>query len=199
MGKMWKQCQISFSWAPKITAFSDCSHKTKRRFLLARKDMTNLDSESKSRDITLPTKVHLVKAMVFPVVMYGCESWAIKKTELWKIDAFELWCWRRLLDCKEIKPVVPKENKPSIFIGRTRAEAELPILWPSDAKSRLTGKDPNAGKDWRQEENGVREDEMVGWYHWLNGHGFEQTPGYGDGQGSLACCSSWGHKESNMM
>ena len=95
--KQWKQCQISFSWAPKITAFSDCSHKTKRRFLLARKDMTNLDSESKSRDITLPTKVHLVKAKAFSVVMYRCESWTIKKAECRGIDAFELWCWRLLL------------------------------------------------------------------------------------------------------
>ena len=93
--KQWKQCQISFSWAPKITADSDCGHKTKRRFLLARKDMTNLDSES--RDITLPTKAHLVKAKAFSVVMYRCESWTIKKAECRGIDAFELWCWRRLL------------------------------------------------------------------------------------------------------
>ena len=100
--------------------------------------MTDLESIFKSRDITLPTKVHLVKAMIFPVVMYGCESWTIKKAEHQRIDAFELWCWRRLLQrvlCKEIKPVNPKGNQPCIFIGRTVAEAEAPILWPPDVKS----------------------------------------------------------------
>ena len=95
----------------KITADGDCSHEMKRRLLLGRKVMTNLDSIFKSRDITLPTKVHLVKAMVFPVVMYGCESWTIKKAERRRTDAFELWCWRRLLDCKEIQPVHSKGNK----------------------------------------------------------------------------------------
>ena len=100
--------------------------------------MTNLDSIIKSRDITLPTKVHLVKAMVFPVVMYGCESWTIKKAESRRIDAFELWCWRRLLrplDCKEIQPVHPKEDQSRVFFGRTDAEAETPILWPPDVKN----------------------------------------------------------------
>ena len=96
MGKQWKQCQTSFFWGSKITA-DVCSHEIKRRLLLGRKVMTNLDSILKSRDITLPTKVHLVKAMIFPVVMYGCESWTVKKAEPRKIDAFELWCWRRLL------------------------------------------------------------------------------------------------------
>ena len=93
------------------------------------------------------TKVHLVKAMIFPVVMYGCESWTIKKAENQKIDAFELWCWRRLLNCKEIKPVSPKENQSLICIGRTDAETEAPIRWPPDAKSQLIRKDPDAGKD----------------------------------------------------
>ena len=96
-GKQWKQCQTLFFWAPKITADGDCSHEIKRRLLLGRKVMTNLDSILKSRDINLPTKIHLVKAMVFPVVMYGCESWTVKKAEHRKIDTFELWCWRRLL------------------------------------------------------------------------------------------------------
>ena len=120
----------------KITADGDCSHEIKRCLLLGRKVMTNLDSILKSRDITLPTKVHLVKAMVFPVVMYGCESWTIKKAERQRIDTFELWCWRRLenpLDCKEIQPVHPRGDQSWVFIGRT--EAETPILWPSDAKS----------------------------------------------------------------
>ena len=144
--------------------------------LLGRKAMINLDSILKSRDITLPTKFHLVKAMVFPVVMYGCESWTIKKAEHWRIHAFELQCWRTLespLDCKEIQPVYPKGNQSWIFIGRTDAEAETPIFWPPDLKNWLTRKDPDAGKDWRWEEKGLTEDEMVGWHHWLNGHEFE--------------------------
>ena len=129
--------------------------------------MTNLHSILKSRDITLPTKVHLVKAMAFPVVMYGCESWTIKKAERQRIDAFELWCFRRLfespLDCKEIQSVHPKGYQSWVFIGRTDVEAETLILWPSDAKSWLIWKDPDAGKDWRQEEKGTIED------RWLNG------------------------------
>ena len=122
----------------KITADGDCSHEIKRGLLLGRKLMTNLDSILKSRDITLPAKVRLVKAMVFPIVVYGYESWTIKKAECRRIDALELWCWRRLLsplDCKEIQPVHPKGNQSSIFIGRTDAEAETPLLWPSDVKN----------------------------------------------------------------
>ena len=122
--------------------YADCSHgatlHNERRLLLGRKVMTNLDSIFKSRDITLPTKVRLVKAMVFPGVMYGCESWTIKKAEHQRIDAFELWCWRRLespLDCKEIQPVDPKGDQSWVLIGRTDVEAETPVLWPHDAKS----------------------------------------------------------------
>ena len=103
-----------------------------------------------------------------------------------------------LLDCKEIKLVNPKGNQSLIFIGRADTEAETPILWPPDVKSWLTGKDLDAGKDWGQEEKGITEDEMVGWHHRLNGLEFEQALGVGDGQGSLACCSPWGHKESDM-
>ena len=138
--------------------------------------MTNLDSILKSRDITLSTKVHLVKAMVFPVVMYGCESWTVKKAEHRRIDAFELWCWRRLkspLDCKEIQPVHPKGDQAWVFIGRTDAEAETPTLWPPHAKIWLIGKDPDAGRDWGQEEKGTTEDEMAGWRHQLDGHELE--------------------------
>ena len=101
------------------------------------------------------------------------------------------------LNCKEIKPVNPKGNQSRKFIGRTNAEAQTPILWPPDAKNRLTGKNPDAGKDGRQEEKGMTEDEMVGWHHQLDGHEFEQAPGYGDGQGSLACCSPWGRNKSD--
>ena len=122
----------------KTTADADCSHEIKRCLLLGRKVMTNLDSILKSRDTTLPTKFHLVKAMVFPVVMYGCESWTVKKAECRRIDAFELWCWRRLessLDCKEIQPVHSKGDQSWVFIGRTDAKAETPVLWPPHAKS----------------------------------------------------------------
>ena len=120
------------------------------------------------------------------------------KVECWRTDAFELWGWRRLespLDCKETKPVNPKGNQHWIFIGRADAEpeAEAPILWLPDGKNQHIGKDPDAGKDWGQEEKGMTEDEMVGWCHWLNRHEFEQTLGDSDGQGSLACCSPWGH------
>ena len=145
------------------------------------------------------TKVLIVKAMVFLVVKYGCESWTIKKAGRRRIDALELWCWRRLkspLDCKEIQPVRPKDQS-WVFIGRTDVEAETPILWPPDAKSWLIWKDPDAGKDGGQEEKGTTEDEMVGWHHRLDGNGFGWTLGVGDGQGGLACCDSWDHKESD--
>ena len=150
----------------KITAHGDCSHKIKRHLLLGRKVMTNLDSILKSRDITLPTKVCLVKALVFPVVMYGCESWNIKQAEQWRIDAFELWCWKRLLspfDSTEIQPVPPKGNQSWMLIGGTDAEAEIPILWPPDAKSWLIWKDPDSLKDWRQRRRGWQR------MRWLDG------------------------------
>ena len=164
-----------FFGAPKSLQMVTAAMKL-RHLLLGRKVMTNLDSMLRSRVITLPTKVHLVKAMVFSVVMYRCDSWIIKKAEHRRIDAFELWCWRRLeslMDCKEIQLVNPKGNQSWIFIGRTDAEAETPVLWPPDAKNWLIGKDPDAGKDWMQEEKGTTEDEMVGWHHQLNGHEFE--------------------------
>ena len=290
----------------RITADGDCSHEIKRHLLLGRKAMSNQSSMLKSKDITLPTKVCLVKAMVFPVFMYGCESWTIKKAERGRIDAFELWCWRRFLrilwtarrsnqsilkeispeysleglmlklklqyfgylthwkrtwcwerlkaggerddrdemvgwhhwlnghefeqsagvgdgqgglaccspwgrkesntteqlnwtelDSKEIKPVSPKGNQPWIFIGRTDSEAKALKLQSPDANSWLTGKDPDAGKDWQQEEKEMREDEMVGWHHQFNGHEFEEIPGDSEGQGSLVCCNPWGRKESD--
>ena len=162
--------------------------------LLGRKAMTNLDSILKSRDIDLLTKVCLVKAMVFPVVMYGCESWTIKKAEHRRIDTSATVVLQKTLesplDCKEIQPVYPKGDQSWVFIGRTNVEAETPILWPPDAKSWLFGQDPDAGKDWSQEEKGMTEDEMVEWHHQLDGHEFGQVPGVGVGQGSLACYSS---------
>ena len=134
----------------KIIADGDCSHEIKRCLLLGRKVMTNLDSILKSIDITLPTKVRLVKVMVFPVVMNGCESWTIKKAECLKIDAFELWCWRRLespLDFKEIHPVHSEGDQPWDFFGRNDAKAETPIFCPPNMRNGLTGKYPDAGKD----------------------------------------------------
>ena len=124
----------------KITADGDCSHGIKRCLLLGRKVMTNPDNTFKSRDFTLPTKVRLVKAMVFPVVVYGCDTWTVKKDELGRIDVFELWCWRRLLrvpwtDSKEIQPVHSEGDQPWVFFGRNDAKAETPVLWPPHAKS----------------------------------------------------------------
>ena len=139
--------------------------------------------------------------MVFPVVMYGCESWTVRKAQCLKIDAFELWCWRRLLrvpwTARRSYQSILKEMGSGCSIARTDVEAETPILWPPDANSWLLGKDPDAGKDWGQEEKGKTEDEMVGWHHRLNGHGFRWTPGIGDGQEGLACCGSLGHKKSD--
>ena len=187
-------------WGSKITADGDCSHEIKRRSLLGRKAVTNLDSILKSKDITLLIKVHLVKAMVFPVVMYGRETCTTKKSRHRRIDAFELWCWRRLL---RVPWTAWRSNqsilkKVLIFIGRTDAEAETPTLWPPDAKNWLTRKGPDVGKDWRQEK-GIAEDEMIEWHQWLNGHEFEQTPGDVEGQGSLACCSPQGCKELDRL
>ena len=165
----------------KITADSDCSHEIKRCLLLGRKAMTNLDSILKSRNITLPAKVHQVKAMVFPVVMYECESWTVKKAEHWRIDAFELWCWRRLL---RVPWTARRSNQSILKVSVLNIHWKdwcwiwTPIPLPPDAKN---WKDPGARKDWRQEETGTTEDEMVGWHHQLNGHEFKQALGVGDG------------------
>ena len=162
--------------------------------------MTNRDSILKSRDITLSTKVHLVKAMVFPC---SCVDVSVG---LWrKLSAEELMLLNcgvgedssEVLGLQGVQPVHPKGDQSWVFIGRTDAEDETPTLWPPYAKSWLIGKDSDAGKDWGQKEKGTTEDEMVGWQHRLNGHGFGWTLGVGDGQGGLACCDSWGRKESD--
>ena len=175
----------------KITMVGDCSYEIRRCLLLGRKAMTNLDSVLKSRNIALPTKVHIVKARVFPVVMYGCESWTIKKAESLRIHIFELWCWRRLLrvpwTARRSKPVNLKGNQPWIFIKRTDAKAETPVFWSSEANSWLTGKVHDDGKDWGQKQKRESEDEMGGWHHWFNGHEFQQTLGDGERQRGLAC------------
>ena len=222
--------------------------------LLGRKAMTNLDSILKGTDITLLTNVHTVKTMIFPVVIYGCESWTTKKAEHQRLDAFELRCWRRLLRVpwiarrlnqsilKEINPEYSSEGlmlklkfqyfghlmrradslEKILMLGKTagkRRRGQQSMRWldtitdsidmnlsklrteqhgvmksVGSAKNWLIGKIPDAGKDWRQEEKGTVEDEMVGWHHQLNGHEFEQVPGVGDGQGGLVCCSPWGRR-----
>ena len=189
----------------KITADGDCSHEIKRCLLLGNKAMTNLDSILKSRDITLLTKVCIVKAVVF-LATYGCSHgwmWELDYKEDWALKNWCLWTvvlkktLESPLDWKEIKAVNPKGNQPRVFIGRTDAEAEAPIFWPPDAKSWLIGKDPDAGKDGRQEEKGMTEYKMVEWHHQLGGHEFEQAPGVGDGQESLGCCSPCGNNKSD--
>ena len=134
MGKQWKQCQTLFFWAPKSLQMVIAAMKLKDSYFLEGKVMTNLDSIFKSRDITLPTNVCLVKAMVFPVVMYGCESWTVKKAEQQRTNAFELWCWRRLLRVPWT-PVHSEGDQPWDFFGRNDAKAETPVLWPSHANS----------------------------------------------------------------
>ena len=163
----------------KITADGDCSHEIKRCLLLRRKAMINLDSIVKSRDITLPTKVHLVKAMVFPVVMYGCESWSIKKAEHQRIDALELWCWRRLLrvpwTARRSNQSILKEISPEYSLEGLMLKLKLQYFCHLMWRSGLIGKHPDAGKDWRQEK-GTTEDEMVGWHYLLNEREFDQVP-----------------------
>ena len=185
------------SLGSRITVDGDCSHEIKRHLLLRRKGLTNLDRILKSRGITLPTNVY-------------CQSYGFSSRHvwMWELDRKERWVpknwcfWTVVLektlesplDCKEIQQVHPKGDQSWLFIGRTDAEAETPILWPPDTKNSLTEKDPVAGKDWRQEKKGLTEDEMVGCHHWFDGHEFEQATGLGDGQGSLVCCSAWGPK-----
>jgi len=187
----------------KITADGDCSHEIKRHLLLGRKVMTNLDSILKIRDITLPTKVRLIRAMVFPVVK---SMWELDYKESW---VPKNWCFWTVvlkktleipLDCKEIQPVSPKGNQSWIFIGRTDVEAGTPIFWPPDVKSWLIGKDPDAGKDWRQEEKGMTEDEMVAWvsptqwtWVWVNSGSWWWTgrPGVLQSMGSQIVGHNW--------
>ena len=151
----------------------------------------------------MPTKVHPVKAMVFAVVMYGCESWTIKKAEYQRIDAFELWCWRRLLrvpwTARTSIQSILKEINPEYSLEGLMLKLRLQyfglLMWRADSLEKTL---PDVGKDWGWEEKGMTENETVGWHHWLDGHELEQAPGDGEGQGSLVCGSPWGHKESDM-
>ena len=188
-------------WGSQIPADGDYSHEIKRHLLLGRKVMTNLDSILKSRDITLPTTFHVVKAMVFPVVMYGCQIWTVKKAERQRADAFELWCWRRLLrfpwTARRSNQFIVKKISPGCSLEGMMLKLKLQyfghLMWRVDSLEKT-----DARRDWGQEEKRVTEEEMVGWHHRLDGHESEWTPGVGDGQGSLACCNLWGHKEFDM-
>ena len=183
----------------KITAHGDCSHKIRRWLLLGRKAMTNLASVLKSRDITLPTNVLIVKAMIFPVVTYICESRIIKKAESQRIDAFRLWCCRRLLRVPwTARRSNQSGNQPWILTGRADAEDETPVFWSPYVNSQLIGKVPDVGKDWEQKEKRVSEDEMGGWHYQCIEHELGQTPRDGEGHGSLVSYSPWIHKELEM-
>jgi len=203
MGKQLETVSDFIFLGSKITADGDCSHEIKRHLPLGRKVMTNLDSILKSRDITLSKKVYLVKAMVFPVVMYKCESWTIKIDEHQRIYAFELCCWGRLLwvpwTARRSNQSILKEISPEYSLEGLMLKLKLQYFGHliRRAVSLFLWKDSDAGKGWGQEEKGMTEDEMVGWHHELNGHEFGWTLGVGDGQGGLACCDSWGRKESD--
>ena len=184
----------------KIKADGDCTHNIKTCLLLGRKAMTNLDSILKCKDITLPTNVHIVKAMIFPVVMYGCESWTIKKAEYQRIDAFKLWCWRRLLRvpwiAKRLNKSILKEISPKYSLEGLMLKLKLQyfahLMRRADSLEKTLMRRKTEGKRRRG-------DRWWGgwWHHWLKGREFEQTQGDSEGQGSLECCSSWGCKESD--
>ena len=184
----------------KIIVDSDYSHEIKRCLLLGRKAMTNLDSVFKNQ------RHHFAKKGPYS------QSYGFSSSQMWELDHKDGWKsknWRfwtvvlkktveSPLECKVTKPVNPKGNQLWMFIGKTNVEAEAPVVWPPDTKSQLIKKDPDAGKDWRQEEKGTTKNEMVGWHHQLNRHEFKQALGNDEGQGSLVCCSPWGHKEPDM-
>ena len=194
--QMGKQCETLFFGAPKSLQIVTTAMKLKDTLLLGRKAVTNLDSMFKSRDITLLRMVCLLKAVVFPEVLFGCESWTIKKGEHQRTDAFELWSWRRLLricwTARRSNQSILKEIISECSLEGLMLNLKLQYFGHLMWKTPLIGKDPDAGKDWRQEEKGMTEDEMVGWHQWVDRHDVEQAPGVGDGQGSLAWCSPWG-------
>ena len=173
MGKQWKQWQTLFWGGSKITADGDCSHEIKRCLLLGRKVMTNLDSILKCFANKGPhnQSYGFPGSQVWMWVLDHKDSWELKNWCFWTVVLEKTL--ESSLDCKEIQPVHPKGDQYWVFTGRTDVEAETPILCPPDAKSWLIWKDPDAGKDWRREEKGITDDEMVGWHHWLNGHDFE--------------------------
>ena len=196
MGKQWKQWQTLFSWAPESLRIGDCSHEIKSHLPLGRKAVTNLDSILKSKDVTLPTKVHIVKGMVFPTVMYGCESWTIKKTEHWRTDTFKLWCCRRLLESFGLQG-----DQTSLSWRKSTlnfhwkdwcwgwSSSTLATWWeePTHWKRSWCWERPKA----KAEVGGKGCDRQ---HYWLNGHESEHTPRDGEGQERLVCCTPWSHK-----
>ena len=194
-GEIMETVRDFILFGSQITADGDCSHEIKRHLLLGRKDMTNLDNILKSRDITLPTKVNLVQAMVFLVVRYECESWTIKKAEHWRIDSFEMWCWRRHLRVswtarrshKSILKEISPEYSPEGLMLKLKPQHFGHLMWRTDSleKTLMLGK-IKGGRRRRQQR-----------MRWLDGHEFEEAPGVGGGQGILACCNPWGRKESD--
>ena len=199
MRKQWKQWQTLFSWAPKLLLMVSATMTLKKCLLLGRKAMTELDSILKRRDITLPTKDHIVKATGFPVVMYGCESWTIKKAECWRIHAFQSWCKRRLLRvpwrARRSNQSILKEIKHEQSLEELMLRLKLQYFGYQMQRADSLEKDPDAGKDSVQEEKAAAEDEVVGWHHWLNGHWVWAILR----QGSLAWCSPWSHREVMLL
>ena len=202
MGNRWGNSGNSvrlYFGGPKITADGDCSHEIKRRLLLRRKVMTNLDGILKSRDITLPTKVHLVKPMVLTVVMYGCENWTIKKSESWSIDVFELWCWRRPLrvpwTARRSNQSILQQISPGCSLEGLMLKLKLQyfgrLMHIADSFEETLML--RMIEDPRRRGRQV----MTGWHHWFDGHEFGWTLGVGDRQEGLACCASWNCKESD--
>ena len=202
MGKQWKQWETLYSGAPKSLQMVTAAMKLKDACSLDEKAITNLDSIFKSRDITLPTKVRLVKAMVFPVVMYGCESWTIKKAECQRIDAFELWYWRRLLrvpwTAMRSNQSTLKEISPGCSLEGLMLKLKLQYFGHLMRKVDSLEKTLILGGIGGRRRKGMTEVEMAGWHHWLDGRESEWTPEVGEGQGGLACCNSWGRKELDM-
>ena len=202
MGKQWKQWEtfIWQGWGSKLTADGACSHEIKRH-LAPWKKSYDKHSILNCRDITFLTRVCIVKDMIFPVVIYGCGSWTVRKADCQKMDAFELWCWRRLLrvswTARRSNQSILNEISPEYSLEGLMLKLKLQYFGHLMQRTD-SGKNPDAGKDWRQEEKGITDNKMVAWHHWLDGHEFEQALGVGYGLGSLVCCSPWGHKELDM-
>ena len=201
MGKQWVQWEILFWGSPKSLEMVTAAMKQEKTLVRWKKSYDQLRQHIKKQRHHFANKGPSSQS-------YGFSSshvwmWKLDHKESWTLNNWFFWTvvlektLESPLDFKEIQPVNPKGNQSWIFIGRTDAKAEAPILWAPDVKNWLIGKDPDAGKDWRQKEKGTIEDEMVGWHHSLDGHEFKQALGVGDGQGSLACCSPRGRKESN--
>ena len=197
MGKQWKQWETFYVLGLQNNCRQWLQQSNYKMLACLKKSSERRIYIFLSRDMNLLKKFSIIKAMIFPVVMYGCDSCTIKNGEWWRIDGFELWCrqdsWESL-GLQGDPPSHPKGNQTWIFIERTDAEIEPPILWPTDVKNWHIRKGPVTGKDWRQKEKRMTEDEMVGWNHQLHGHEFAQAPGVGEEQWAFVCCSPWGYR-----